>query len=103
MTICGSLLMVVVDGEWQSDVCHHAQHRNTGLAVPGSQRLGRGSGSRPGSSKVLSGWQPSLAGSRPWAGLSPIQNDLGKSWWLSPSLRLFEMSVCEEWQRLPRG
>lgn len=44
--------MLVVDGEQHSDVCHHAQHRATGLAVPGSHRLGRGNSSRPGSSMV---------------------------------------------------
>lgn len=58
--------MLVVGGEQQSDVCHHIQHRATGLAVPGSHRLGKGSGSRLGSSMVLSGWQPCVILIPPW-------------------------------------
>lgn len=42
--------MLVVGGEQQSDVCHHTQHRATGLAVPGSHRLGK--------IAVTQGWGP---------------------------------------------
>lgn len=59
--------MLVVDGEQQSDVCvSPCQHRATGLAAPGSHKMGRGDGSRPGSSMVLSGWHPSVIPIPPW-------------------------------------
>lgn len=55
--------MLVVDGEQQSDMCHHAQQRAT---VTGSHKMGRGNDSRPGSSMVLSKWQPSVIPIPPW-------------------------------------